>query len=105
MSQLYSMLDQVSSTDEQREDTKLDTATSGVTELLDTLSGDLENRIDLTSTALEHIAIGERIDASLREQPLGSKEYFACLESNTSVLSILAQRMGCLLYTSPSPRD
>ncbi len=96
MSQLYSMLDQVSSTDEQREDTKLDTVTSGVTELLDTLSADLENRIDLTSTALEHIAIGERIDASLREQPLGSKEYFACLENNTSVLSILAQRMGAV---------
>lgn len=92
MSKLYSVLDEQA--EQNQEESALDQSVTNVTQMVDVMSADLENSIDLTSIAIEHAGVAEVIGHSLRSLPVGSKEYFACLENNKSVIGILSKRMG-----------
>lgn len=98
MNKLYSVLDQISteSAGAQDDEIKLNAATDQVSEMVDIMSADLENTIELTNVAAEHMEVAESIHASLESLSLGSKEYFACLENHKSVLGIISRRMGVL---------
>lgn len=92
MSGLYSATD--SELEQNVEETGINAAVTDVTQMLNIMDADLKGSIELTAVAVEHMAVAETINKSLRSLPLGSKEYFACLENNKSVIEILSRRMG-----------
>lgn len=93
MTNLYTLLDEVEPAQNEQE-SDLDQSVQQVSEMVETMAADMDNSITLSSIAAEHAAVAETINNSLRNLPLGSKEYYACLESGKSVIDILGKRMG-----------